>query len=489
MIHFRLLLATVGLIGSMAQAAVVPASSGFINPISNPKAKPFHVSRNVPGIPFALNDSYAGYLPVSKGDTSREIFFWMFPADTPTNNTVLWLQGGPGCSGLEGLFEESGPISLLPNSTKVIKNPYSWTRAANIIFVDQPIGTGLSRGTVKARNEDDVSRDLIGFLENFFDVFQEFKGNPFYITAESYGGMYGTYLADAIYSRPDAVNAKAGINLKGLATIDALMNEYWGGQEIPALPYAIAHQHDLKLSDDFLKRLTANASAAGILGYLDKWLTYPPKARLPVPQVFFDNPDFSIWNSIYDEAKASIGPSFNMYNTKPEWSWYAYQDPLGENQDLGFSATNFVNNVKGLKEAIHADPSIQWRLCGTRQHVFVNDSDSSPAPDNGVVLNRVIDRSTRTLIQHGLQDFRLLADGTRLAIQNTTFGGLQGFQQQPHRQFIVDGKVEGTYHYERKVMYIEYTNAGHEIPFFVPDGAFKALRYLVGDISVDELGK
>ncbi|KAE8235940.1 hypothetical protein A4X13_0g9323, partial [Tilletia indica] len=24
---------------------------------------------------------------------------------------------------------------------------------------------------------------------------------------------------------------------------------------------------------------------------------------------------------------------------------------------------------------------------------------------------------------------------------------------------------------------------------FVPDGAFKALRYLIGDISVDELGK
>ncbi|KAE8230777.1 hypothetical protein CF326_g4217 [Tilletia indica] len=357
-----------------------------------------------------------------------------------------------------------------------------------MIFVDQPIGTGLSRGTVKVRNEKDVSRELIGFLENFFDVFQELKGNPFYITAESYGGMYGPYLADAIHSRPDAVNAKAGINLKGLATIDAILNEYWGGEEIPALPYAIAHQHDLKLSDDFLKRLTANASAGGILGYLDKWLTYPPKGRLPVPQVFFDNPDFSIWNSINEEARARIGPSYNAYNTRPEWSWYAYQDPLGESQDLGFSATNFVNNVKGFKEAIHADPSIQWRLCGTRQHVFVNDTDTSPAPDNGV-LNRVIDRNTRTLIQHGLQDFVLIANGTRLAIQNTTFGGLQGFQKQPHRQFIVDGKVEGTYHHERKLTYIEYKNAGHEIPFFVPDGAFKALRYLVGDISVHELGK
>ncbi|KAE8203921.1 hypothetical protein CF327_g7747, partial [Tilletia walkeri] len=182
-----------------------------------------------------------------------------------------------------------------------------------------------------------------------------------------------------------------------------------------------------------------------------------------------------------------IGSSFNIYNTKPEWSWYAYQDPLGANPDQDFSATNFVNNVKGFKEAIHADPSIQWRLCGTRRHVFVNDTDTSPAPDNGV-LSRVIDRNTRTLIQHGLQDFVLIANGTRLAIQNTTFGGLQGFQKQPHRQFIVDGKVEGTYHHERKLTYIEYKNAGHEIASFVPDGAFKALRYLVGDISVDELG-
>ncbi|CAD6897744.1 unnamed protein product [Tilletia laevis] len=482
MLHPRLLLAAVGLVSLLGQAYARPPPTT----VSNPKAK-FLVNRNVPGIPFALNDSYAGYLPVSEKpkDKDREIFFWAFPADKPTKNTVLWLQGGPGCSGMEGLFSENGPFILAYNSTKAVKNPYSWTQAANMIYVDQPIGTGLSKGETKIHNENGVAHELLGFLENFFDVFDEFKGD-LWLAGESYAGMYTMYLADAIYSRPAAVNAKAGINLKGITTIDAVLSSYYVSAEIPSVPYAIAHQHDLKLSDKFIEKVVANVSANGLLGYLDKYLKYPPTGPIPMPQVFSKNPKYSPWNMIADEATRQIGDSFNIYNTDPKYSWYNYKDPLGAHgQD--FSANNFINNQTGFKEAIHADPNIIWRVCSERK-VFVKDWDKSPFPDE-TVLNRVIDLNTRTVIQHGMQDFILIANGTRLMIQNATFGGLQGFQEQPHRQFIVDGKSQGTFHSERKVTLIEFNDAGHMIPTFVPDGALKALRYLIGEIGLDDLGK
>ncbi|KAK0522411.1 hypothetical protein OC834_006296 [Tilletia horrida] len=476
------LLSFVGLIG-LAATAALPSPT-----FSNPAARQYRVDSNVPGIPFQLNETYAGMIPVSKEDDSRQLFYWMHLADQPSDNIVLWFQGGPGCSGLEALFQENGPITLAFNSTTVVPNPFSWTRSSHVIYLDQPVGTGLSKGRVDARNEADVAKELIGFLENFFDIFTEFKGKSLWLAGESYGGMYVFYLADALYSRPASVNAAAGINLQGLTTIDAVLSSDMVQSELGSVGYASAHQAHLKLSDAFMTRLKAEAKQHGLLDYMDKHLTYPPKGPIPIPDVFTDpDPDYDPWSNIMTEAKAQVGPSFNIYNTKPAYSWYAYDDPLGFLPNQTRSSNNFINNVKGFKTALHADESIDWKACA-EDRVFVYGNDASLPPDR-TVLNRVLDKNAKTLIQHGLQDFLLIANGTKLVIQNATFGGAQGFLEAPHRPFIVDGRRAGTFHSERNVTYVEFLEAGHEIPMYDPPAALKAIQYLVGDISLDDLGK
>jgi carboxypeptidase D len=66
-----------------------------------------------------------------------------------------------------------------------------------------------------------------------------------------------------------------------------------------------------------------------------------------------------------------------------------------------------------VKTAIHA-PDIDWMLC-TPINVFP-DGDAS-APSALTVLPNVIEKSKRSVIVHGLADFILIAEGTRIVLQ------------------------------------------------------------------------
>jgi len=55
----------------------------------------------------------------------------------------VWLTGGPGCSSMLALFYENGPYNIKKDLSLTI-NPYSWNSFANLLFVDQPVGTGFS---------------------------------------------------------------------------------------------------------------------------------------------------------------------------------------------------------------------------------------------------------------------------------------------------------------------------------------------------------
>ena len=93
----------------------------------------------------------SGYLKVGKGQSAIAFIFYGKEKvemgkikDIPT---VLWLNGGPGSSSQLGNFLELGPFWLKTSDSKafdITRNNNSWVRDYNVIFVDQPIGTGLS---------------------------------------------------------------------------------------------------------------------------------------------------------------------------------------------------------------------------------------------------------------------------------------------------------------------------------------------------------
>ena len=54
------------------------------------------------------------------------------PVDDPL---VLWLNGGPGCSSVNGLLTELGPFSVNSGGQTLRYNPHSWNKVNWLILM------------------------------------------------------------------------------------------------------------------------------------------------------------------------------------------------------------------------------------------------------------------------------------------------------------------------------------------------------------------
>jgi carboxypeptidase C (cathepsin A) len=97
-----------------------------------------------------------------------------------------------------GCFVENGPYRLQLDGT-LVPFDFAWNKNANLLFLDQPIGTGYSFGQYLVTTQDQVGQGVFWFLQWFYDAFPALKNNAFLITGESYAGKYVPSVATAIH--------------------------------------------------------------------------------------------------------------------------------------------------------------------------------------------------------------------------------------------------------------------------------------------------
>ncbi|CAN9124618.1 unnamed protein product [Alternaria alternata] len=110
--------------------------------------------------------SFSGhvYLPPGTADLGQgqdypiNSFFWFFEArEDPANAPLtIWLNGGPGSSSMYGILEENGPCYANPDSNSTRPAEWSWNRASNMLYFDQPVQVGFSYDTLQ-----NITRDLV----------------------------------------------------------------------------------------------------------------------------------------------------------------------------------------------------------------------------------------------------------------------------------------------------------------------------------------
>lgn len=174
---------------------------------------------------------WSGYLDVGPEKNRHLHYYFVESENEPATDPVtLWLNGGPGASSIAyGMMTEIGSLvfnrhSLVDNTTAtplLEYNRYGWARNSSMLYLESPAGVGFSYCdyTPCASNDTSTAEDAFDAVTAFFKGFPEHKAAPFYITGESYAGIYCPMLAEQIMNR-------GGVNLQGLA----VGNGCWGNQ-------------------------------------------------------------------------------------------------------------------------------------------------------------------------------------------------------------------------------------------------------------------
>lgn len=113
-----------------------------------------------------------------------------------------------------------------------------------MLYVDQPIGTGLSYVTSNdsyAKNQDQVTANFYEFLQTWLRVFKSFQGRDTYFTGESYAGIYIPYFVDYILTKQQNTSSNnsgiISIPIKGMAIGNGWIDPYYQTPAYASVPY------------------------------------------------------------------------------------------------------------------------------------------------------------------------------------------------------------------------------------------------------------
>ncbi|TVU46716.1 hypothetical protein EJB05_06267 [Eragrostis curvula] len=186
-----------------------------------------------------------GYVEVR---LKAHLFWWYYKSPQRTSTpgkpwpTVLWLEGGPGTSGVGlGNFLEVGPldVNLKPRNS-------TWLQKADLIFVDNPVGVGYSYvedDSLLVTTDWQQAADATMLLKALVKEVPTLQGSPLFLVAESYGGKYAATLGASVARAIRTGDLK--ITLGGVALGDS-----WISPEDFTLAYALLLLSVSRLDDN-----------------------------------------------------------------------------------------------------------------------------------------------------------------------------------------------------------------------------------------------
>ncbi|KAK7851878.1 serine carboxypeptidase-like 18, partial [Quercus suber] len=182
-------------------------------------------------------------------------------------------------------------------SPKLKLNPYSWTKVANIIFVDTPVGSGFSYAKTSEGyyiSDTLAAAELYEFLRKWLKVHPKFLTNTLYVMGDSYSGIIIPILVQEISDGNEA-GREPRMNLKGYVIGNPVTNtnstkKDCKGEYMTVDPSNAACVDDLKVYTECIEKIVTQHILEPTCQLL-----YPK----PRPRVSKWDPDTPIEDSAY----------------------------------------------------------------------------------------------------------------------------------------------------------------------------------------------
>lgn len=178
------------------------------------------------------------------------------------------------------MFYENGPFTWKVGTIEPALNPWAWTNLTNVVWIDQPIGTGYSTGTPSITGEVGLSKQFLGFWKNFITTFDLFEAKV-HLVGESYGGRYVPYIGNAMLDKNDTKY----YNLQSSMFLDPLIASHDTQQTAGIVPFVEHWNNIFNLNDTFMDTIRQASASCGFDQYVAENFVFPgnPDANNTLP--------------------------------------------------------------------------------------------------------------------------------------------------------------------------------------------------------------
>ncbi|GJE99868.1 serine carboxypeptidase [Phanerochaete sordida] len=405
------------------------------------------------------------------------------------------------------------------------------------------VGFSTADSNGYAADETQVGSDFVGFLENLVQVFPSLATRPFYLTGESYAGRYIPYITQALFSMsnppvqlskmvvgdpafgsnaefkvmptlsllqtyPQIIGYDTGVydyfkQQSHLCGLDINISYPQTGGPLPAVNLTPgtnpASQNQTEPDADADKDTKVvqlpQAPSLRTRGFADEVAyRFARRGAAAAPKIQRRSAGKS-WKDVAANS-SGVNPWYGCdvwdemidYALNYTYPWSKYEEfdtfdvPDALYPETSDDPTFFFTNSQVVK-ALHAPQNTQWSSSinypwGSQP----NGRDPSPEP------MQFFTQLATNATQHGVHVITYVGNddgisphfGTEVTIQNTTFGGIQGFTRQPSTSWYNDnGDWAGIVHQERNWTYALVYGAGHEVPHYQPVSAYTFLREFI----------
>ncbi|KAK4770732.1 hypothetical protein SAY87_031264 [Trapa incisa] len=440
---------------------------------------------SIPGFTGRLPSEHrAGYVSIDGKPAGKKFLFYYFVAsqrNASEDPIVLWLNGGPGCSSFDGFVYEHGPFNFQAGQSKgslpkLQLNPFSWSKVSSVLYLDSPCGVGLSYSDNPKNyvtGDFQTASDTHLFLLKWFKLYPEFLSNPFYISGESYAGVYVPTLASAVVEGIES-GQKPLINFKGYLVGNGVTDEYFDGNAI--VPFAFGMG---LISNDIFEACQKTCKGKY---YIPRSPTCSNNINRVYEALSGLNP-YNILESCYqypsstEEGKKLEGLNSTFIKISGRrWS----VRPLGRdgrvpltpqaastfhvpciNDDL---ATEWLND-EAVRKAIHAAPTSvagQWIICSRRVEYSSEVDTLIPYHKN------LTSQGYRALIYSGDHDRVVPFTGTQAWTRSMGYKIIEEW-----RSWLSNEQVAGFLQaYDKNLTFLTIKGAGHMVPQYKPMESF-----------------